>query len=93
MQYNEGEKVSRGGAVSREAVHALGEDGVEVAPLLGQKQQAWRAKSSSVGRGRAVLPGQLVLPVLETVLPREGLPAPKRKLELPASGESIQLAC
>lgn len=78
--------------VSRAAVQALGEDGVAVAQLLGQKQ-AWQAKSSSVGWGRAVLPGQLELPVLETVLPWGGLPAPKRKLELPASGGSIQLPC
>lgn len=55
MQYNEGEKVSHGGGVSREAVWALGEDGVEVVPLLGRRskdrlqQKSWKATASGVG--------------------------------------------
>jgi len=45
MQYNEGEKVSCGDGVSREAMWAVGEDEVEVAPLVGQRTKTWAAAS------------------------------------------------
>lgn len=51
IQYNEGEKVSHGGGVSREAVRALGEDGAEVAPLLGRRSKA-RAAASLESNGQ-----------------------------------------
>lgn len=51
MQYNEGEKVSLGGGVSGEAVWVLGEDGVEVALLLGRRSKA-RAAASLESNGQ-----------------------------------------
>lgn len=63
MQFNEGEKVSYGGAVSRGAVRALGEDGGRWLCCWdgGERhrlQQAWKAVASGAGWGLAALPGQ-----------------------------------
>lgn len=82
MQYDEGEKMSCGGGVSREAMQALGEDGVEVAlgcSKLGKQRPAVWAW------GMAALLGQLASPILKTVLPWGRLPALKRKLGLTPS--------
>lgn len=94
MQFNEGEKVSYGGAVSRGAVRALGEDGGEVALLLGWRRKAQAAASLEssgqwCGLGIGCTARAAASFMLEIVLPW-GL---ERTLELPPSHGSIQFRC